>query len=337
MTITVTRVTRRPTTTKTVLKYDTIEKQDADAAVGSRKVTTEGVTGLQQVTYVETYVERQAHQPKVAKVTVLKQPVDEVVVVGPEPPPAQPAGCEDFPTTGGLNWCGLARCESGLNPNAYNPAGPYYGLYQFDQGTWQSNGGTGTAERAVDRRADPGGLQPLPGPRASTLARAAAATSDRVGYRRGGDRGRCWDRRRCARWPPSSASRRPRRSGRTSCTTRTRSAGSCGPPQLRPDDVVLEVGPGLGSLTLGLLDAAAARTAVEVDPVLAGGAAADRRRPARRTGPAGSTVLAADALRLDARAGPAADRAGREPAVQRRGAGACCTCWSCCPRCGTGW
>ena len=76
--------------------------------------------------------------------TVLKQPVDEVVVVGPEPPPAQPAECADFPTTGGLNWCGLAKCESGLNPNAYNPAGPYYGLYQFDQGTWNSNGGTGT-------------------------------------------------------------------------------------------------------------------------------------------------------------------------------------------------
>ncbi len=144
MTITVTRVTRKTTTVKTVLKYDTVEKQDADAAVGSRKVTTEGVTGLQQVTYVETYVNGKLTSKKVAKVTVLKQPVDEVVVVGPEPPPTQPAGCEDFPTTGGLNWCGLARCESGLNPNAYNPAGPYYGLYQFDQGTWQSNGGTGT-------------------------------------------------------------------------------------------------------------------------------------------------------------------------------------------------
>ena len=31
----------------------------------------------------------------------------------------------------------------GLNPKAVNEAGPYYGLYQFDVGTWQSNGGTG--------------------------------------------------------------------------------------------------------------------------------------------------------------------------------------------------
>jgi 16S rRNA (adenine1518-N6/adenine1519-N6)-dimethyltransferase len=35
-------------------------------------------------------------------------------------------------------------------------------------------------------------------------------------------------------------------------------------------DVVLEVGPGLGSLTLALLDRGAAVTAVEIDPVLAG-------------------------------------------------------------------
>jgi 16S rRNA (adenine1518-N6/adenine1519-N6)-dimethyltransferase len=39
--------------------------------------------------------------------------------------------------------------------------------------------------------------------------------------------------------------------------------------EVGPDDVVLEVGPGLGSLTLGLLEQVAVVTAVEVDPVLA--------------------------------------------------------------------
>lgn len=38
---------------------------------------------------------------------------------------------------------------------------------------------------------------------------------------------------------------------------------------LRPDDVVVEVGPGLGSLTLGLVGAAAHVHAVEIDPALA--------------------------------------------------------------------
>jgi 16S rRNA (adenine1518-N6/adenine1519-N6)-dimethyltransferase len=50
---------------------------------------------------------------------------------------------------------------------------------------------------------------------------------------------------------------------------------------LDPSDVVLEVGPGLGSLTLALLDAAAAVVAVEVDPVLAAAlpATVGERRP----------------------------------------------------------
>src|SRR6187551_3213617 len=38
---------------------------------------------------------------------------------------------------------------------------------------------------------------------------------------------------------------------------------------LTPDDVVLEVGPGLGSLTLALLPACRSLVAVEIDPVLA--------------------------------------------------------------------
>ncbi|MET7637476.1 16S rRNA (adenine(1518)-N(6)/adenine(1519)-N(6))-dimethyltransferase RsmA [Streptomyces sp. NPDC005438] len=40
--------------------------------------------------------------------------------------------------------------------------------------------------------------------------------------------------------------------------------------EVRPEDVVVEVGPGLGSLTLGLLEAARHVTAVEVDDLLAG-------------------------------------------------------------------
>ena len=40
--------------------------------------------------------------------------------------------------------------------------------------------------------------------------------------------------------------------------------------ELAPDDHVVEVGPGLGSLTLGLIDTAASVTALEIDPRLAG-------------------------------------------------------------------
>jgi 16S rRNA (adenine1518-N6/adenine1519-N6)-dimethyltransferase len=64
------------------------------------------------------------------------------------------------------------------------------------------------------------------------------------------------------------------------------------------DDVVLEIGPGLGSLTLGLLEAGARVLAVEIDPVL--GAALPGTVAARAPDSAGRlTVLVADALRLE--------------------------------------
>jgi 16S rRNA (adenine1518-N6/adenine1519-N6)-dimethyltransferase len=72
---------------------------------------------------------------------------------------------------------------------------------------------------------------------------------------------------------------------------------------LRPDDVVLEVGPGLGSLTLGLLPAAARVLAVEIDPRLAAQlpvtVAARTPHLADRL-----TVVEADALRLPELPGP---------------------------------
>jgi 16S rRNA (adenine1518-N6/adenine1519-N6)-dimethyltransferase len=65
--------------------------------------------------------------------------------------------------------------------------------------------------------------------------------------------------------------------------------------ELAPGERVLEVGPGLGSLTLGLLEAGHHVDAVEIDPVLA---AALPPTVAARLGPAELNVVTADALRF---------------------------------------
>jgi 16S rRNA (adenine1518-N6/adenine1519-N6)-dimethyltransferase len=65
--------------------------------------------------------------------------------------------------------------------------------------------------------------------------------------------------------------------------------------ELTPGERVLEVGPGLGSLTLGLIEAGHPVTAVEIDPALA---AALADTVAARLPEADLTVLTADALRL---------------------------------------
>ncbi|HKG51520.1 MAG TPA: 16S rRNA (adenine(1518)-N(6)/adenine(1519)-N(6))-dimethyltransferase RsmA [Actinomycetales bacterium] len=72
---------------------------------------------------------------------------------------------------------------------------------------------------------------------------------------------------------------------------------------VRPDDVVVEVGPGLGSLTLALLQAARRVVAIEIDPVLAGALPATVR--ARRADLADRLeVVPADALSVRDVPGP---------------------------------
>ncbi len=70
------------------------------------------------------------------------------------------------------------------------------------------------------------------------------------------------------------------------------------------DDVVVEVGPGLGSLTLALLETGASVTAIEVDPVLAGALPATIAEYAPQQADRVRVVLA-DALQVTELPGPA--------------------------------
>ena len=61
---------------------------------------------------------------------------------GPSPQPGgtatpDPTEFPPIPTgTTQAQWDQLIQCESGGNYRAYNPAGPYLGAFQFNQGTW---------------------------------------------------------------------------------------------------------------------------------------------------------------------------------------------------------
>ncbi|MEV4175576.1 ubiquitin-like domain-containing protein [Nonomuraea sp. NPDC049709] len=59
-----------------------------------------------------------------------------ITVTPPRTVPIQPAIAQ-------LNWPALAECESRGDPQAYNPNGPYYGMYQFSLAMWQAVGGMG--------------------------------------------------------------------------------------------------------------------------------------------------------------------------------------------------
>jgi len=58
---------------------------------------------------------------------------------GGDQPPPPPPNNDDDPLYVKLD--NIAMCESGQNPDAFNPAGPYYGAFQFLRETWERYGG----------------------------------------------------------------------------------------------------------------------------------------------------------------------------------------------------
>jgi soluble lytic murein transglycosylase-like protein len=117
----------------------TVRKKNAKLPPFSQKVLREGRPGIKVVWIA--YVPRKGKKVKaVINQKVRRKPVAEIVAIGPQ------GG--DTGAAAGLNWAGLAQCESGGNPKAVNPAG-YYGLYQFSMASWASAGGTGRPSDAT--------------------------------------------------------------------------------------------------------------------------------------------------------------------------------------------
>lgn len=125
------RVTISDISATTAIPHKRVETKDPNAFEGQTTVTRPGVDGQQTTHYRVTRTDGVETSRQKLNTTVTKQPVDELVTVGTKPRPSD-----------GLNWAALARCESGGNPRAVNPAG-YYGLYQFSLSTWASVGGSG--------------------------------------------------------------------------------------------------------------------------------------------------------------------------------------------------
>ena len=135
--IAVTRVDGKKVVEEKAVPFKTVTKQSAALYKGVTKVETRGKVGVRVRTFSETYVNGKLSARKLVSDKLTVKPVTEVVLVGTKPKP------ENSPSADGLNWAALADCESGGNPDAYNPSGPYYGLYQFSESTWHSVGGAG--------------------------------------------------------------------------------------------------------------------------------------------------------------------------------------------------
>lgn len=109
--------------------------QDSSMNEGTQQITTPGVNGSEQVTYRITSVNGKQTAKVQLSATVTTQPVAEVMHVGTAALP------------GDAVWDEIAKCESGGNWSI-NTGNGYYGGLQFNQETWDSNGGQAYAARA---------------------------------------------------------------------------------------------------------------------------------------------------------------------------------------------
>jgi uncharacterized protein YabE (DUF348 family) len=149
--IALTRIERRRVTVTEPVAPPTVSRPAADLAHGQRRTVVAGRPGTQHTVYEVVLADGRPTSRTALSAVVVKPAVPRVVKVGTRPaatPAAKGATSGSVPGVDGLNWSALARCESGGNPRAVNPAG-YYGLYQFSPSTWRAVGGSGLPSQAA--------------------------------------------------------------------------------------------------------------------------------------------------------------------------------------------
>lgn len=115
--------------------------EDPEMNMSREVVEDPGVPGTQDVTFAVAEVNG-VETGRLPVANVVVTPAHEAVVrVGTKP------GTEVPPVIDGSIWDAIAGCEAGGNW-AINTGNGYYGGVQFDQGTWEANGGLRYAPRA---------------------------------------------------------------------------------------------------------------------------------------------------------------------------------------------
>lgn len=141
-TVTVLRVTGSREFRDEPIPFDVQLTNDPTLAKGTEVVSRAGQPGTRRVTYALRTVNGVKQRPRWIGSEVVQEPQTQLVRVGTKPRPDMAEGVD------GLNWRGLAACESGGRPDAVDSSGTYGGLYQFDKRTWRSLGGSGRPEEA---------------------------------------------------------------------------------------------------------------------------------------------------------------------------------------------
>jgi len=127
MTVEIWRNGVQTSTVEEPIAFPVRQIQDADQPTGYRKIQTPGTKGRKNVTYEITMQNGKEVSRKMIQSVTLEEPKEQVEIVG-----SKPSFSGDFAAA----LAKLRSCEGGYN--SWNPAGPYYGAYQFNRSTWNS-------------------------------------------------------------------------------------------------------------------------------------------------------------------------------------------------------
>ncbi|MFI7588740.1 ubiquitin-like domain-containing protein [Spongisporangium articulatum] len=139
-TVSLTRIERKRVTRAETVAFPVVKKKNNKLYTDQTKILKKGKAGKRTATYIVVTANGKVDKKTLVTAKVLKKPVTQVMQVGTKSRPF--SGGSVGGDVDSLNWKALAKCESGGNPKAVNPAG-YYGLYQFSLSTWRSVGGSG--------------------------------------------------------------------------------------------------------------------------------------------------------------------------------------------------
>jgi uncharacterized protein YabE (DUF348 family) len=128
MTVAITRVSEAVITQTQTLPRSVKTVPDGNLYRGQSQVKVPGSDGQKTITYKVHYLDGVETSRQQLQVLSETAPVTKVVNFGTK-----------IPDDG---WAKLRQCEAGGN-YAMNSGNGYYGAYQFDVSTWQSNGGVG--------------------------------------------------------------------------------------------------------------------------------------------------------------------------------------------------
>lgn len=141
-TVTVMRIRGTEEVREEIIPFAVERTADPSLFKGTEAVVQAGQYGSRKITYSVRIVDGVRQKPRRIAEEIAREPVAQRVKVGTKERPASVSGAD------GLDWDGLARCESGGRPGAVDSTGHYGGLYQFDTQTWQALGGRGRPQDA---------------------------------------------------------------------------------------------------------------------------------------------------------------------------------------------